>query len=182
MKIYTQTGDEGFTMRPDRQRVRKNHAAIEAVGSIDELNAHLGRCLAAVKDEQIRRALAPLPDELLCIGSLIAASGSDSKPNMGLDASAVERMEKQIDEATGKLPPLEHFILPGGCELACLLHIARTVCRRAERRVVAAPDAGLRLPDEALRYLNRLSDLLFVLARLANRLAGLDDEIWPTPK
>ena len=120
--------------------------------------------------------------ELLCIGAHLAASGTKTKADVQLGASAVERMEKQIDEATASLPALEHFILPGGCELACLLHVARTVCRRAERCVVAASDAGLAVPAEALRYLNRLSDLLFVLARLANHLAGLDETIWPTRK
>jgi len=185
MKVHTKAGDEGFTFRPGKQRVRKIDICVEAVGDIDELNAHLGLCLQGARGAEaaeVREALEPVQRELLTIGALLAAAGTDSRPNVALDESTVQGMEQQIDRLTTRLPELTHFILPGGCELACRLHVARTVCRRAERRVVALADAQTPVPPIIVRYLNRLSDLLFMVARQANHIAGVSDAGWPRPR
>ena len=185
MKVHTKAGDEGFTFRPGKQRVRKIDICVEAVGDIDELNANLGLCLQGARGAEaaeVREALEPVQRELLTIGALLAAAGTDSRPNVALDESTVQGMEQQIDRLTTRLPELTHFILPGGCELACRLHVARTVCRRAERRVVALADAQTPVPPIIVRYLNRLSDLLFMVARLANHIAGVSDAGWPGPR
>jgi len=175
MKLYTRAGDDGFTTRLGGKRVHKSDITIEALGTVDELNAHLGLCVQsaeAAKQDEIRDALAPLQNELLVIGTLLATGEVNSVPSATLDDSAVRRMERQIDAICAKLPELKQFILQGGCELSCRLHVARTVCRRAERTVVAASEAGTKIPALGLCYLNRLSDLLFTLARLANHNAG----------
>ena len=180
-KIYTRTGDEGSTNRPSGERVRKSDPAVSAVGAIDELGAHIGLCVASAGEQQdsdVGEALQPLQGELLTAAALLAAAGANKPPSVKLAEAAVGRMEGRIDTISAKLPELTHFILPRGCELACRLHVARTVCRRAERAAVAAADAGTTIPPIVLRYLNRLSDLLFVLARLANHNAGMDEVAW----
>ena len=181
MPIYTRTGDEGFTIRPGGRRVRKSDPCVAAVGAVDELNSHIGLCLqasAAAEQAPVREALEPLPAELLLVGAALAAAGTDQRTGVSVDEAAVRRMEGQIDEIWAKLPALSHFILPVGCELACRLHVARTVCRRAERAAVAAEDSGCRLAEIVLGYLNRLSDLLFALSRLANAGAGVEERVW----
>jgi cob(I)alamin adenosyltransferase len=179
-KVYIKVGDEGFTFRPGGQRVPKSDPAVEAVGTIDELNAHLGLCLAGAGElAPVREAIAPVQSGLLTVGALLAAAGTQERPSVNLDETAVAGMERQIDRMTAKLPELTHFILPAGCELACRLHVARTVCRRAERRAVALAEAGAPVPPEVLRYLNRLSDLLFTAARCADQAAGQADVVWP---
>jgi cob(I)alamin adenosyltransferase len=181
MASYTKTGDDGTTGRPGGRRVRKSDPLVEANGTVDELNAHLGLCLAQARGdgvEEVREALAPVQSELLTVGALLAAVGADGPAGVSLDAAVVERMERHIDEAAAALPPLASFILPRGTELGCRLHAARSVCRRAERVVVAAADAGADVPPVVLRYLNRLGDLLFALARRANRAGGAEEEPW----
>ncbi len=181
MSIYTKSGDEGNTYRPGGEKIRKSDALCEAMGSIDELNSHIGLCIQgadAAKQDYIKDALAPLQCELLTVGAIFASAGTGVNPNVRLYETAVERIEKQIDSICGKLPKLTHFILPDGCELACRLQIARTVCRRAERRVVSSKDAGLDVAGELLTYINRLGDLLFALARLANHETGYEDDLW----
>ncbi len=181
MTIYTRMGDEGFTNRPNGRRVRKSDQQIDAVGAVDELNSSIGWCFQAAGDgrqEEIREALAPLQSELLALGAVLAVAGTDSPPDVELDESAVERMERQIDAAWQKLPELKQFVLSRGCELACRLHVARTICRRAERAAVAAAEAEKRIPTALFKYLNRLSDLLFALARLANHNEGIDEQTW----
>jgi cob(I)alamin adenosyltransferase len=183
MAIYTKTGDDGFTQWPGGRRFRKNEPPLEALGCLDELNAHLGWCLQAAArtdaaQREIADALAPLQSELLTIGATLVAQGAEDRPASRLGESAVTRMEKQIDSAWAKTGELTHFILPGGCELACRLHVARTVCRRAERAMVALAEKGAPPPAPVLGYLNRLSDLLFALARLANRNAGVSETTW----
>lgn len=181
MTIYTKTGDEGFTRRATEQRVRKNDPVIEASGAIDELNSLLGWCLRAagdVKAGAICEALEPVQHELLAAGALLAAAGAPTKPPVAISMDAIARMERQIDAAWAQMPELTQFILPGGCELACRLHLARTVCRRAERRLAAAIAAETRTPPIIMKYLNRLSDLLFALARLANHQAGQAEKVW----
>jgi cob(I)alamin adenosyltransferase len=181
MAIYTRSGDEGFTERPGAQRVRKSDPWVGAVGAVDELNAHIGVCLqsAGAKEQApVREALTPLQSELLVVGALLGAAGTDQDPGVSLEDSAVQRMEQQIDDICSKLPPLRHFVLPGGCELACRLHLARTVSQRAERAIVAAADTGCPVPPIILRYLNRLTDLLFALGRLGNSNAGEQESVW----
>lgn len=188
MGIYTKAGDDGFTARLSGRRVRKSDPLVAAGGSVDELAAHVGLCLQrALADgvSEAAEALQAVRAELLSVGALLAAAPhadetapdeADPPAAAGLDA-ALTRMERRIDRLSEPLPPLDQLLLPGGTELACRLHVARTVCRRAERDLAAA-DATAAVPDIAAAYLNRLSDLLFVLARLANRAAGREEEPW----
>jgi len=182
MKVYTRTGDDGCTNGPDGRRVGKNDPGVVAVGDVDELNSHLGLCAASAggSDAQVSvvQALAPIQAELFAVGATLAAARGEGPFEALLDDSAVGRMEQQIDAAIDRLGQLRHFVIPCGCELACRLHVARTVCRRAERAVAAYADTAA-VPAVVLRYLNRLGDLLFVLARLANRQAGVAETPWP---
>ena len=187
MAMHTGKGDDGFTQTPgpggpaDR-RVRKDAPAPSAGGALDELNAAIGLCLAEANRTRhvfVGEALRPVQGELLRVASAVAAAVGGAGVAAPPAGSAVARMQRDIDTACADLPALSHFILPGGCELACRLHLARTVARRAEREVIRAiapaPDDP---PAEALRYLNRLSDLLFALARLSNRDSGDGDASW----
>jgi cob(I)alamin adenosyltransferase len=179
MTIYTKVGDGGSTRMPDGQLSRKDQPLVEAIGHMDELNSSIGFCVAAceaARHREIAAALAPLQGELFVLGALLADPRRAGK--LQWDPQAVQRMERQIDQATAKLPPLEHFVLPGGSELACRLHLGRTVCRRAERRLVAAMDGGAPMPPQVVPYINRLSDLLFTLARLANQTDGQEEVQW----
>ena len=181
MAIYTRTGDDGSTGRAGGQRVRKSDPGVAAGGEIDELNSHVGLCRAACGAAQqaaVRDALEPVQAELMAAGALLAAAGTDERPDVTLDDASVSRMERRIDEVSAALPELKHLVFPAGCELAVRLHAARTVCRRAERAVVAAADADCSVPPILLRYLNRLSDLLFALSRLANVNARESEVIW----
>ena len=179
MKIYTKAGDDGSTGLIGGQRVRKSDARIDCVGAVDEVNAALGWC-AACGDAHVATLLLPIQNDLFVIGSHLALPDHDAPKNQWLppmDESIVTRLEMQIDAAEQKLPALRNFILPGGVELAARLHLARTVCRRAERLLVAfALDRPV--PAVILTYLNRLSDWLFVHARLANHIAGVADVPW----
>jgi len=169
MSAETRPGDEGFTRRPEG-RLRKTDPRVEAGGALDELNAQLGCCAAAAGGApQIASVLSVVQRDLFALGALLGGT------EPALDEQAVARLEREVAAAQGQLPALTHFIVPGGCELACRLHVARTVCRRAERALVAVADAGHPVPPAALRYANRLGGLLFTLARLANRLAGVQE-------
>ncbi len=178
MKIYTRTGDDGSTGLFGGDRVRKDDARLECYGTVDELNAALG--LAAVTDlAEIAAALRQIQNELFVLGSHLATpEASPSAASLPhFDEAAIARLEMQIDSATDHLPALRTFILPGGTETGARLHLARTICRRAERLLVGfAEDRPV--PQLFIVYLNRLSDWLFVQARLANRLAGVDDTPW----
>jgi cob(I)alamin adenosyltransferase len=180
MKIYTKTGDEGFTMLPGGRRLRKSEPVIEMLGNIDELDAHIGVCIemARASSGLVAEVLAPVQPELLVLGSMLAACAGGVGPKVRLDEDKVARLERQIDDASSRLPELKHFIHPGGSPLSCQLHVARTVARRAERRVVSLLDSGLAAPAVAVVYLNRLSDLLFVLARLANYESRGEEVVW----
>ncbi|HEY1686282.1 MAG TPA: cob(I)yrinic acid a,c-diamide adenosyltransferase [Tepidisphaeraceae bacterium] len=172
-KLYTKTGDKGLTGLGNGQRVPKNDSRIECIGDIDELNAAIGLCASATPNATF---LHRIQNELFIIGSHLAAPQSKSLPP--LPASAIARLESEIDAMDAHLPPLRNFILPGGCELASRLHHARAVCRRAERHVLSIAD----FPADMLIYLNRLSDWLFISARSANKSAGVSDILWkPTP-
>lgn len=213
MKIYTRTGDRGTTALFGAGRVSKADPRVAAYGTVDELNSVLGWALTAVEVGDTGRRLERIQHDLFALGSALASPGADPK-SRPLPTARVEEMEAWIDEADGTLPELRAFILPGGAPGAAALHVARTVCRRAERAVVAlagtedgsgdrratgeaagagdedadrvtveaaqdpSADAVSAVDHAVLRYLNRLSDLLFVLARLENHETGRGDVVW----
>lgn len=181
MKIYTRTGDEGETGLFGGGRVPKSHVRVEAYGVVDELNATLGLAVASVADGEIGTHLTRIQQDLFNLGSSLATPGAEdgtSRPaTPPLPLGRIAEMEGWIDEATAEMPPLRAFILPGGNQGAATLHLARTVCRRAERAVVRlSQEAGV--DPEILRYLNRLSDLLFAYARLENHRGDIPDVLW----
>ena len=179
MKIYTRTGDGGETGLLGGERVRKADPRVEALGALDELNATLGRALGELGNERSAARLALIQHDLFAIGSQLARTARLSAAAQArlpaLPSSRPPEMEGWIDEEEAGLPPLRAFILPGGCRGARELHLSRTVCRRAERRVATV---GGKVAGFAVLYLNRLSDLLFVWARCENQLAGVDDIPW----
>jgi len=183
MKIYTKTGDDGTTGLFGGGRVAKASARVEAYGTVDELNATVGMARAASLDATSDAVLARVQVDLFTLGAELACvPGEEAKLKMPLlDDADAERLEKAIDDAEGHVAPLKYFVLPGGSAQAAALHLARTVCRRAERAVLALSDAPAR--RELVVYLNRLSDLLFVLARRANVEAKVEDVPWvPHPR
>jgi cob(I)alamin adenosyltransferase len=178
MKLYTKTGDDGTTGLFGGARVKKASPRVEAYGTVDELNAVVGVARAARLDPESEAVLARVQVDLFTLGAELACvPGKEAKLNMPLLTGAdAERLEKAIDAAEAKVEPLKYFVLPGGSPQAAALHHARTVCRRAERAVLALDDAPARA--EVVIYLNRLSDLLFVLARRANVEAKVEDVPW----
>jgi len=179
MKIYTRTGDTGQTALFGGARVAKDHRRVSAYGDIDELNAVIGLARAVLPpDGDDDRLLAHVQQDLFAIGGHLAAVNPERAPDRAiLPEGRVSQFEDVIDRADAELPALKAFILPAGAEPAARLHHARTVCRRAERQVVAL-DREEGVPPIILSYLNRLSDLLFTLARLANHRAGHEDVTW----
>jgi len=179
MKIYTKTGDDGSTGLVGGSRVSKGDPQIECYGTVDELNAAIGLAAVVVAGAELLKELRRIQADLFTIGSHLATPpDSPTRASLPkLEGSMVDRLEQRIDATTAQLPPLKHFILPGGSELAARLHLARTICRRAERLVVAMPYSSYALPI-VVTYLNRLSDWLFTEARLANQAAGVADVIW----
>jgi cob(I)alamin adenosyltransferase len=181
LKIYTRRGDGGETSLLGGARVDKGHARVEAMGDVDELNAALGCAIALVGDGAARRRLESIQHDLFALGAELASprssSGERRPATPGLPAGRTLELEGWIDETEDQLAPLTAFVLPGGVPSAAALHLARTVCRRAERSVVRLSEE-VSVDPEMLRYLNRLSDLLFVLARNENRLAGAADVEW----
>jgi cob(I)alamin adenosyltransferase len=179
MKIYTKTGDDGQTGLFGGERVLKCDALVDAYGSVDETNACLGVARAAGLSPEVDAALARIQAQLFVLGAELATP-TGHRARLGLPLIAAEEvgaLEAEIDRLEAGLPPLTSFVLPAGSPAAAALHHARTVCRRAERAVVAvATSAALR--SELVIYLNRLSDLLFVMARAENRFAGLADVAW----
>lgn len=186
MRIYTRTGDSGETGLFGGQRVLKSHPRIAAFGEVDELNAVLGLAAASAEPPDLRAMLETLQGELFVVGADLATPHDEGRPAPGgrpvprVTESMVAELERRIDAAEEELEPLRQFILPGGCAAAAGLHLARAVCRRAERAVVAAAGKEALNPEVAV-YLNRLADLLFVLARLANHRAGRQDVPWTPP-
>ena len=180
MKLYTKTGDDGSTGLIGGSRVSKSDPTIEACGSVDEANTAIGLAVASCDDEEMGDWLRHIQSELFSLGAELATV-SNPKAAPRVDASHVAQLERWIDGATGDVPPLRNFILPGGCETAARLHHARAVCRRAERAVVALAD-GHPVGGFAVAYLNRLSDLLFGFARLANQRAGTEEVPWIAPR
>ncbi|MCR4414294.1 MAG: cob(I)yrinic acid a,c-diamide adenosyltransferase [Thermoguttaceae bacterium] len=180
MKIYTRTGDDGQTALFGGPRVPKDMVRVEAYGAVDELNAVLGLVRTEPLADVIDRVLARIQNELFEVGAEIASPDPVAKGTRTIGQTHVKAIEDEIDRHESGLAPLEHFILPGGTRGAALLHVARTVCRRAERRLVALMhDDPEKVSPALMAYLNRLSDLLFVLARAANAQAGRQDVIWP---
>ena len=175
-KIYTRTGDEGTTGLADGSRLPKDAARIEAMGAVDELNSTLGVLLAETLPDDVRACLTDIQHDLFDLGGELSVPG-----HAILGAAHVARLEQLLEEFNGALPPLKDFILPSGSRAASLAHVARTVCRRAERRVVALSH-GENLAPSLLQYLNRLSDLMFVLGRTLNRRSGGGDILWQQGK
>ena len=178
MKIYTKTGDDGTTGLFGGARVKKASARVEAYGTVDELNATIGLARATHLDPFAEGVLAQTQVDLFTLGAELACvPGKEEKLAMTLiDADDAARLERAIDDAEKELPPLKTFVLPGGSAQASALHLARTVCRRAERCVLSMDDTPAR--SDVVIYLNRLSDLLFTLARHANLKAGVEDVPW----
>jgi cob(I)alamin adenosyltransferase len=182
VRIYTRTGDGGETALAGGDRVAKDHLRVRACGEVDEANAAIGAARACEPAGLAGDLLAAIQRDLFAIGGRLATPDPERlrEPQRAKVAVAPERvadLERAIDEATAELPPLAAFILPGGTPKAAALHLARAVSRRAERAVVHLGRVEP-VPPEILAYLNRLSDLLFVLARLANRRAGDPDVTW----
>lgn len=179
MKIYSRRGDQGETDLFDGTRVAKDAPRIELCGVLDELNALLGVARAEPLGRGLDGVLARVQNELFDVGAEVACVEPGCRHTVGLDAQRVQAIEADIDRLDAELEPLRELIVPGGSRAAALLHHARTVCRRAERRLVALMRAEDRIAASvAPAYLNRLSDLLFVLARTANRDAGRPDVAW----
>jgi cob(I)alamin adenosyltransferase len=178
MKLYTKTGDDGTTGLFGGGRVRKASARVEAYGTVDETNAFLGVARTTGLPPALDAILAPIQEDLFTLGAELACvPGKEGKLGMTpIGEADIARLERAIDEADGACAPLKSFVLPGGSSQAAALHVARTVCRRAERAVLALDDAPARA--DVVIYLNRLSDLIFALARWANVLAGVADVPW----
>lgn len=180
-KIYTRTGDAGDTGLFGGGRVDKDHARVEAYGDVDELNAVIGAARAVEMMPRVDEVLAPIQRDLFSIGALLAtphpAKHREQLEKARLSEARVAQLEQAIDDGEEELQPLTAFILPGGTPKAAALHVARTVCRRAERSIIRLRRSD-EVPPIVIVYLNRLSDLLFVLARVANRRAGAGEVTW----
>ncbi|CAN5377583.1 cob(I)yrinic acid a,c-diamide adenosyltransferase [soil metagenome] len=181
MKIYTRTGDTGDTGLFGGGRVAKDHPRVAAYGDVDELNAAIGVVRAAGPLPRVDEVLVPIQRDLFAIGALLATPDRE-KMAQHLDKAQVSEariaeLERAIDDCERGLEPLRAFILPGGTPKAAALHVARTVCRRAERSIVGL-SRGEELPEIVVIYMNRLSDLLFMLARVANRETGAAEVTW----
>jgi cob(I)alamin adenosyltransferase len=175
-RIYTRLGDGGETHLGDMSRVPKTHGRIEAYGTVDELNAQLGVALAMPDvPERIAGWLARVQNDLFDVGADISVPHGGDRERLRLAAEQTAWLEGACDEVNAELPNLKSFVLPGGTALAAQLHVCRTVCRRAERRTIACGDE---VNAECVRYLNRLSDLLFILSRAANVGAGESEPLW----
>jgi cob(I)alamin adenosyltransferase len=175
-RIYTRAGDAGETSLGDGSRVPKTDLRIEAYGTVDELNSVLGLALSGRLPDELRPWLEQVQNDLFDLGADLSVPLEDAKrERLRVTRSQVERLEELCDLVNEQLEPLRSFVLPGGTEAAARLHLARTVCRRAERRAVALAEEQGANP-EALAYLNRLSDFLFILARAAN--AGSQEPLW----
>jgi len=179
VKIYTKTGDTGETSLFDKTRVSKSDDRVDAYGEVDELNACLGAARAARLDADLTGVLEQIQCELFAIGARLADPSSriaERVQKAAITDAEVKQLELMIDRLEADLPPLRKFILPGGSTAGALLHLARTVCRRAERRVVGLGPGAVE--PIIIVYLNRLSDLLFVMARVANHRAGTTEVEW----
>lgn len=175
-KIYTRTGDQGNTGLADGSRVPKDAPRVEAMGTIDELNSALGLLACEPLPAPVQACLAAAQNDLFDLGGELSVPG-----HAIIAQSHVTRLEAALDQLNAELPPLKDFVLPGGSRAAALAHVARTVCRRAERRLVTLSRTEA-VPPLAVPYLNRLSDWLFVASRYLNRQAGVADVLWQPGK
>ena len=179
-KVYTKTGDKGETGRFDGSRVPKNDPQIEVNGAIDECNSLIGLARCYIKDEQIDSVLENVQSRLIVAGSEVTNANRDARLPY-ITEGDITAMESLIDHAEEKLPTLTNFILPAGGKAAAHLHVARTVARKVERRLIDLRNQQ-EINPTLLAYFNRLADTLFVLARLANHYDGLNDNIWTNPQ
>lgn len=180
MKIYTKTGDKGKTSLIGGTKVPKNDIRIETYGTVDELNSWIGLINDQLADEALGKELKEIQDRLFTIGSSLATDG-EKEPKMklpDLHDGDVTLLEQSIDRMTVALPPMKHFILPGGHPTVSFIHIVRCVCRRAERLAVNMTEHDLFVDERLIRYLNRLSDYLFTLARFAAQKLGVPEVAW----
>jgi len=181
VKIYTKTGDSGDTGLFGGGRVPKDDPRVEAYGDVDELNATLGMASAVEPMPRIDEVLVPVQRDLFSIGALLATPDLDKMHNhlvkANIDERRIKDLEHAIDDCDKELEPLKAFVIPGGSRKGAVLHVARTVCRRAERRVVRLQH-DVEIPSLVVIYLNRLSDLLFMLARVANVRTGAGEVTW----
>jgi len=171
-KIYTRTGDDGTTGLADGSRINKTDARVEAMGELDELNSAIGLLVCAIEDPQTREHLLDAQHTLFDIGGELAIPGHQI-----VDATRVAVVEQNLDNLNAELSPLKEFILPGGSESSARCHLARSICRRAERRLCAVASVAETNPA-AQQFVNRLSDYLFVLARTLNVRSGVEDVLW----
>lgn len=180
LKIYTKTGDKGTTSLIGGTKVPKSHLRIEAYGTVDELNSYTGLCRDLLTDEKCREVLLEVQDRLFTIGSSLACDPI-KEPKMqipDLKESDISLLENEIDRMNDAVPPMKSFILPGGHPVLSHLHIARCVCRRAERCCVRLEEESLEADSIILKYLNRLSDYLFVLSRYTGHLLKVEEIPW----
>lgn len=171
-KIYTRTGDDGTTGLGDGSRTQKDSLRVEAYGTVDELNSTVGLLIAESDSEAISSVLLDVQHDLFDLGGELCMPGTEL-----IGDQHTTRLERELDRLNAELPPLKDFILPGGSRAAAQAHLARTVCRRAERRVIALARHE-EVNEPAIRYLNRLSDLLFVVARTLARASGVGEILW----
>ena len=179
-KIYTKTGDQGNTTLIGGTKVPKSDIRIETYGTVDELNSWIGYINDLLNDDEFNSGLKEIQDRLFTIGSVLATD-AEKEPKMklpDLHASDVEFLEKQIDAMTNALPPMKSFILPGGHPMVSCIHVARCVCRRAERLAVGMQQHQIFIDEKIIQYLNRLSDYLFTLARYAGQKLGTAEVPW----
>lgn len=181
-KVYTKTGDEGTTSLVGGYRVKKTNSRIEAYGTVDELSAHLGLLASFMKDGDDKNLIIKIQRNLFTVCSYLAVDQSKMEvgPSYTLDPAEVETLETEIDAINENIPPQTAFIIPGGSHEAALAHVCRTVCRRAERRIFFLAETT-EVASGILKYMNRLSDYLFVLARKLNFIDGIREKIWKKP-
>ena len=178
-KVYTRRGDQGQTSLVGGQRVSKASARLEAYGTVDELNSHLGLLAAMLPDGHEKTFVERIQNNLFNVCTNLATDQDESEllPSAYLPDGAVKEVEQEVDSITHELPERHGFILPGGTQAAAQAHVCRTVCRRAERRIVALAETATVTP-EVQQYVNRLSDYLFILAKKLNFIAGKSEKIW----
>lgn len=178
--VYTKTGDKGMTSLVGGVRVSKTHPRLEAYGTVDELNSQIGLLITYVNDEADREILFEIQRKLFSVGSYLATDQDhkELRPQSIIHLEDVEALEHVIDNIDAVLPPLRLFILPGGSQGAAVCHICRTVCRRAERRILELEETGVEIDNNLMSYMNRLSDYLFVFSRKLNNSEGGTEIIW----
>ena len=181
MKIYTKTGDKGETSLFGGKRVGKDHARIDAYGTVDELNAVIGVCRSMKIRTKVDVIFEEIQNDLFDLGAVLAAEGKAIGKVSGIKQTTIVRLERHIDAISEQIHPLSQFILPGGDPAAAMMHFARTVCRRAERLTIRLGRSEA-VPPECIIYLNRLSDLLFVCARWHNQLTRTKETKWKSAK